>query len=112
MADVLRRRLNQHNDLFNVALTEDEAQEIIKFLPERDLVSASVKAKLKTLLAKKEHRDTHPHKLADDYDTMKSCPYRGDWHYCCRCKFDYIGTGSDNYDKNMVKKYIEENWGK
>lgn len=104
--------MQARKDLIHVALTEDEAQEIIKFLPEQTWAGLSIKAKLKTLLEKKAHRDSHPHKLADDYETMKSCPYRDDWHYCCRCKFELICTGSDHYDKNMVKKYIEENWGK
>ena len=72
----------------------------------------SVKTKAKSLLEQKARRDSQPHKLADEYDAMKKCPYRGDWHYCCRCKFDYICTGSNHYDKKMVKKYIEENKGK
>ena len=96
----------------HVELTEDEAQEILKSLPEQNWAALSIKAKLKTLLEKKAYRDSHPHKLADEYETMKTCPYREDWHYCHFCKFEYICTGSNNYDKNMVKKHIEENWGK
>lgn len=99
-------------DLIYLELTEDEAQEIIKSLPEQNWPCLSIKTKLKTLLEKKAHRDTHPHKLADEYETMKSCPYRGDWHYCHGCNFEYICTGSPNYEKNAVKKHIEENWGK
>lgn len=104
--------MQQRQDIICVELTVDEAQEIIKSLPEQNWAALSVTAKLKELLSKKQQRDSHPHKLADDYETMKSCPYRGDWHYCCRCKFECICTGSDHYDKNMVKKYIDENWGK
>ena len=104
--------MQSRQDLIYVALTEDEAQEILKSLPGHTGAVLSIKAKLKNLLEKKTRRDSHVHKLADDYETMKSCPYRGDWHYCCRCKFELICTGSDHYDKNMVKKYIEENWGK
>ena len=104
--------MQSRQDLIYVALTEDEAQEILKSLPGYTRAVLSIKAKLKPLLEKKTHRDSHPHKLADNYETMKSCPYRGDWHYCCRCEFELICTGSDHYDKDIVKKYIEENWGK
>ena len=90
--------MQSRQDLIQLELTEDEAQEI--------------KTKVKSLLEKKKQRDSHPHKLADEYEEMKNCPYRGDWHYCCRCEFDYICTGSNHYDKNMVKKHIEENRGK
>lgn len=99
-------------DLIQLELTEDEAQEIINSMPENNWAGTSVKTKVKSLLEKKKQRDIHPHKLADEYEAMKKCPYRGDWHYCCRCKFDLICTGSDHYDKNMVKKHIEENRSK
>lgn len=95
------------SDNIRVELTEDEIKEILSTLPK-----TGISAKLEALLAKKEYRDTHPHKLMDEYEAMRACPYRDDWHYCCRCDFEYICTGSDNYDKNMVKKHIEENWGK
>ena len=72
----------------------------------------SVKTQVKSLLEQKARRDSHPNKLADEYDAMKKCQYRGDWHYYCRCKFDLICTGSDHYDKNRLKKHIEENRGK
>ena len=104
--------MQQRQDIICMELTVDEAQEIIKSLPEQNWAALSVTVKLKDLLFKKQQRDSHPHKLADDYETMKSCPYRGDCHYCCRCRFELICTGSDHYDKNIVKKYIEENWGK
>ena len=104
--------MQSRQDLIQLELTEDEAQEIINFLPDNNWAGMSVKTKVKSLLEKKKQRDSHPHKLADEYEEMKNCPYRGDWHYCCRCKFEYICTGSDHYDKNMVKKHIEENRGK
>ncbi len=104
--------MQSRQDLIQLELTEDEAQEIIKSLPENNWAGMSVKTKLKSLLEKKKQRDSHPHKLADEYETMQNCPYRGDWHYCCRCEFDLICTGSNHYDKNMVKKHIEENRGK
>ena len=53
-----------------------------------------------------------PHKLIDDFNKMKSCPYHEDWHYCCRCKFEYICKWSDNKIKEVQEKYIKENWGK
>lgn len=71
-----------------------------------------MKIRLQNLLEQKARRDSQPHKLADECEEMKTCPYRGDWHYCCRCELDYICTGSNHYDKKMVKKYIEENKGK
>ncbi len=99
-------------DIIYVEMTEEEAEEIVSYLPEQNWAGLSIKAKLKTLLEKKAHRDSHPHKLMDEYEAMRACPYREDWHYCCRCKFSLICTGSDYYDKNMVKKHIEENWRK
>ena len=104
--------MQSRQDLIQLELTEDEAQEIINALPDNNWAGMSVKTKVKSLLEKKKQRDSHPHKLADEYEEMKNCPYRGDWHYCCRCKFDLICTGSDHYNKNMVKKHIEENRGK
>lgn len=104
--------MQSRQDLIQVELTEDEAQEIINALPDNNWAGMSVKTKVKSLLEKKKQRDSHPHKLADEYEEMKNCPYRGDWHYCCRCKFELICTGSDHYDKNIVKKHIEENRGK
>lgn len=104
--------MQSRQDLIQLELTEDEAQEIINSLPDNNWAGMSVKTKVKSLLEKKKQRDSHPHKLADEYEAMKNCPYRGDWHYCCRCKFELICTGSDHYDKNMVKKHIEENRGK
>ena len=53
-----------------------------------------------------------PHKLIDNFNKMKSCPYHKDWHYCCRCDFEYICKWSDNKIKEVQKKYIKENWGK
>jgi hypothetical protein len=104
--------MQSRQDLIQLELTEDEAQEIINSLPENNWAGKSVKTKVKSLLEKKKQRDSHPHKLADEYEAMQNCPYRGDWHYCCRCEFDLICTGSDHYNKNMVKKHIEENRGK
>ncbi len=37
-----------------------------------------VKTKAKSLLEQKARRDSHPNKLADEYDAMKKCQYRGD----------------------------------
>lgn len=99
-------------DLIQLELTVDEAQEILQVLPEENWAGLSVKIRLQNLLEQKARRDSQPHKLADEYEEMKTCPYRGDWHYCCRCELDYICTGSNHYDKNMVKKHIEENRGK
>lgn len=104
--------MQARNDLIQVELTEDEISEILKSMPEQDWLCLSIKAKLKTLLEKKAQRDSRPHKLKDDYEAMQKCPYREDWHYCCRCDFQYVCTGSNHYDKNRVKKYIEENRGK
>lgn len=88
-------------DLIQVDLTEDEAQEILKSLPEQSWASLSIKAKLKTLLEKKAHGDTRPHKLADDYETRISCPFRGNWNYCCRCRFGFICNIEENRGNNM-----------
>ena len=70
--------MQQRQDIICVELTVDEAQEIIKSLPEQNWAALSVTAKLKDLLSKKQQRDSHPHKLADDYETMKklSLPWR------------------------------------
>lgn len=70
--------MQSRQDLIQLELTEDEAQEIINSLPENNWAGMSVKTKVKSLLEKKKQRDSHPHKLADEYDTMKNCPYRGD----------------------------------
>ena len=107
--------LNQE-DIIKVDLTVGEIKEILTSLPEQNWEAISVKARLKArlnaALEVKEHRDNHPHKLKDDYDRMQKCPYRDDWHYCCRCNFKNICTGSTFYEKTDVKKYIDTNWGK
>lgn len=53
-----------------------------------------------------------PHKLIDDFNEMKSCPYHDDWHYCCRCDFENICKWSNKKNEVAIKKYIKENWGK
>lgn len=104
--------MQSRQDLIQLELSVNEAQEILRVLPEENRAGLSVKIRLQNLLEQKARRDSQPHKLADECEEMKTCPYRGDWHYCCRCELDYICTGSNHYDKKMVKKYIEENKGK
>lgn len=57
--------MQSRQDLIQLELTEDEAQEIINALPENNWAGLSVKTKVKSLLEKKKQRDNHPHKLAD-----------------------------------------------
>ena len=46
--------MQQRKDIICVELTVDEAQEIIKSLPEQNWAALSVTAKLKDLLSKKQ----------------------------------------------------------
>jgi hypothetical protein len=96
-------------DLITLQLSGQEIREIIESLP-ADM--SSIKSKLQSAIELHADKATRPHKLIDDFNYMKNCPYRDDWHYCCRCRFDNICTGSNHCNKDAVKRYIEENRGK
>ena len=55
---------------------------------------------------------TKPHKLLDEYKEMKSCPYRGDYHYCHSCKFCIICKFSPWKNNIALRQHIKNNLGK
>ena len=59
-----------------------------------------------------QENSSKPHKLIDEFNEMKNCPYHEDWHYCCRCDYEMICKWSNHYNKDLVKKHIENNKGK
>lgn len=58
--------------------------------------------------------NTKPHKLIDEFKQMKNCPYKDDWHYCCRCDKETFCKWADSprKSKEAIKEHIQENWGK
>lgn len=53
-----------------------------------------------------------PHKLLDEYQEMKECPYRGDYHYCHSCKYYNICKFSPWKNNMALQRHIQENIGK
>lgn len=55
-----------------------------------------------------------PHKLIDEFRDMQDCPYKGDWHYCCRCDKEDFCKWSDSprKSKEAIRHHIQKNWGK